>query len=74
MTAPDSNREGTRSDLSVCVDQLQALLATVQRQEAHLCDHASPYFDETIVLAHAHLDGAIRALRGILDRLNETEK
>lgn len=62
--------ESTRSDLSLCIEQLDALLESVRRQEAFLYDHRSPYFDETIVIAHCHLDAAMRALRGIVARLD----
>jgi hypothetical protein len=62
--------DSTRSDLSLCIEQLDALLETVRRQEAFLYDHRSPYFDETIVIAHCHLDGAMRALRGIVARFD----
>ena len=71
MTAPDKSRELAQIDLSLCINQLENLLAMVKVQESFLCDQRSSYFDETIVLAHCHLDGAMRALRGIVSRLDD---
>lgn len=73
MNASSNHAQFARTDLSVCIDQLQTLREKVRTQESFFYDHGSPYFDETIVLAHAHIDGAMRALRGILDRLNDIE-
>lgn len=70
MIASREHSENTRSDLTLCIEQLHSLLISVRRQEALLFDRRSPYFDETIALAHCHLDGAMRALRGIVARLD----
>ena len=72
MIASSEQSESTRSDLNMCIEQLHGLLESVRRQEAFLFDHRSPYFDETIALAHCHLDGAMRALRGIVARLDKS--
>ena len=74
MSAPDKRRELARTDLALCIHELQNLLATVRVQESYLYDQRSPYFDETIVIAHCHLDGAVRALRGIIARLDDHER
>jgi hypothetical protein len=71
MTASTNRPELARTDLSLCIDQLQGLLTKVRTQEAFLSDRRNPYFDETIVVAHSHLDGAMRALRGIVARLDD---
>ncbi|OYW53138.1 MAG: hypothetical protein B7Y80_17555 [Hyphomicrobium sp. 32-62-53] len=74
MNAPDNRRELARTDLSLCINQLQNLLATLRVQERFLDDQRSPYFDETIVIAHCHLDGAMGALSGIIARLDDKER
>lgn len=74
MIASSEQSESTRSDLSLCIEQLHTLLESVRRQEGYLYDHRSPYFDETIALAHCHLDGAMRALRGIVSRLDNNDR
>lgn len=71
MITSSEKCETTRSDLAECIEQLHGLLESVRRQEAFLYDHRSPYFDGTIALAHCHLDGALRALRGIVARLDD---
>jgi hypothetical protein len=63
--------EHARINLSQCVDQLAAVLAKVRAQEPYLCGHRDPYFDQTFMLAHSHIDGAIRSLRGIVAHLND---
>ncbi len=72
MSTSIKHPERARTDLSLCVVQLEELLATIRMQESFLSDRRSPYFDETIVLAHSHLDGAMRALRGIVARLDDS--
>ena len=71
MANGGTDRELTRINLSQCVDQLAVLLAKVRAQEPYLYAHRDPYFDQTIVLAHSHIDGAIRSLRGIVAHLND---
>ena len=71
MANGTNDRELARISLSQCVDQLAVLLAKVRGQEPYLYAHRDPYFDQTIVLAHSHIDGAIRSLRGIIAHLSE---
>ena len=71
MGTLSKSNELTRTDLSLCINQLENLLATVRAQEAFLYDRRNPYFDETIVVAHCHIDGAMRALQGIVARLDD---
>jgi hypothetical protein len=71
MAARSNDSELARIDLSQCVDQLAVLLAKVRAQEPYLYQHRDPYFDQTIVLAHSHIDGAIIALRGIVAHLSD---
>ena len=73
MIASSEQCQSTRSDLTLCIEQLHGLLESVRRQEAFLFDHRSPYFDGTIALAHSHIDGALRALRGIVARLDDLD-
>jgi hypothetical protein len=69
--ANSDDRELTRINLSQCVDQLAVLLAIVREKEPYLYANRDPYLDRTIVLAHSHIDGAIRSLRGIVAHLRE---
>ena len=71
MPAHSKDTELARINLSQCVDQLAAVLAKVRAQEPYLCGHRDPYFDQTFVLAHSHIDGAIRSLRGIVAHMND---
>ena len=71
MANGSTDRELTRINLSQCVDQLAVVLAKVRAQEPYLCGHRDPYFDQTFVLAHSHIDDAIRSLRGIVAHLND---
>ena len=71
MANCSNDRELARINLSLCVDQLAVVLAKVRAQEPYLHAHRDPYFDQTIVLAHSHIDGAIRSLRGIVAHLSE---
>ena len=71
MTNGSINRELARINLSQCVDQLAVLLAKVRAQEPCLYAHRDPCFNQTIVLAHSHIDGAIRSLRGIIGHLSD---
>jgi hypothetical protein len=66
--------ELARTVLSQCVDQLAAILAEVRAQEPCLHGHRDPYFDQTIMLAHSHIDGVIRSLRGIVAHLLTRKK
>lgn len=71
MPAHSKDQELARTNLSQCVDQLATTLAKVRAQEPYLYSQGDPYFNQTIVLAHSHIDGAIRSLRGIIAHLNE---
>ena len=71
MAHGSDDTEFARINLSQCVDQLAVLLAKVRAQEPYLYAHRDPYLDQTIVLAHSHIDGAIRSLKGIIAHLNE---
>jgi hypothetical protein len=71
MPTQKKDAELARIKLSQCVDQLAATLAKVRAQERYLCGQGDSYFDQTIVLAHSHIDGAIRSLRGIVAHLDE---
>ena len=73
MAALSKDSELARINLSKCVDQLALILAAVRAQEPFLCEHRDPYFDQTILLAHSHIDGAIRSLRGVVAHLNDTK-
>jgi hypothetical protein len=71
MPAHSEDTELARINLSQCVDQLAAILAKVRAQEPYVCGHGDPYFDQTFLLSHSHIDGAIRSLRGIVAHLND---
>ena len=71
MANCSNDRELARINLLLCVDQLAVVLAKVRAQEPYLHAQSHPYFDQTIVLAHSQIDGAIRSLRGIVAHLSE---
>jgi hypothetical protein len=70
MTTNDTDRELARIVLSQCADELSALLERVRAQEPYIHACRDAYFDQTMVLAHSHIDGAIRSLRGIVAHLS----
>lgn len=71
MPAHSKDAEPVRINLSQCADQLAAVLEKVRAQEPYLCGYRDPYFDQTFMLAHSHIDGAIRSLRGMVAHLND---
>jgi hypothetical protein len=71
MPAHRKDAQLARINLSQSVDQLAAILAKVRAQEPHLCGRGDPYFDQTFIIAHSHIDGAIRSLKGIIAHLND---
>ena len=71
MVNGSRDRELARINLSQCIDQLVVVLAKVRAQEPYLYAHRNPYSDQTIVIAHSHIDGAIRSLRGIVAHLSD---
>ena len=70
MPTSDTDRELARTNLSQCADQLAVLLERVRAQEPYIHACRDAYFDQTMVLAHSHIDGAIRSLRGIVAHLS----
>lgn len=70
MPNSDTDRELARIVLSRCADELAILLERVRAQEPYIHACRDAYFDQTMVLAHSHIDGAIRSLRGIVAHLS----
>ena len=70
MPTSDTDRELARIVLSQCADELALLLERVRAQEPYIHAFRDAYFDQTMVLAHSHIDGAIRSLRGIVAHLS----